>query len=144
MNTSALLLLATLAPADPVAPFDGMTPPERAELVEDIRGEWVVVTFRINGKDFGCFAGERWTFTGDEATERAPGGPLQFGYRLDRSKPTPEIDLISPGGGVRRGIYVLKGGQLIWADTEQDGPRPKSLSSEPGSGVWLLTLRRLK
>jgi hypothetical protein len=46
-----LLLAAALAPADPVAPFDSGTLPERAELVDEIEGEWEVVSILMDGTD---------------------------------------------------------------------------------------------
>jgi hypothetical protein len=70
---------------------------------------------------------------------------IGYAYRLDRSKPLPEIDLINSDGMVSQGIYACSGDRLVWAERWQsDGPRPTRFTSEAGSNVTLWTLRRVK
>jgi uncharacterized protein (TIGR03067 family) len=149
MHAGVLILAAALAPADPLPPLDGLTPPEKAEpafAAEDIRGEWEVVGVRWDGEDrTRLVVGGRWIFTRDWVFIKTAQTSTDSAYRLDRSKPMPEIDEVSEGGNALRGIYTCTGDRLIVAETRRmGGPRPKAFESEPGSGVRLWILRRIK
>jgi uncharacterized protein (TIGR03067 family) len=153
MHPGVLILAAALAPADALGPADGVTPPEKAELVYGIEGEWEIVSVLEDGKDITQrFQGGLLVITHDKVkvTLANKNNIVELTYRLGRLKPIPEIDMVHPGdmvnpGHVSRGIYDCNGDHLVWADGGWDKPRPKVLSSEPGSGVQQLwTLRRVK
>jgi uncharacterized protein (TIGR03067 family) len=148
MPAAALVLVMTLAAADAPTPPDGVSVVE-AEMVDAIEGEWEVVSLQCSGKDLTeKIKGHRLAFTHDraKATDANHSRPVEAAYRLDRSKPMPEIDLIGSGGEViSRGVFACPGDSLVWAESmKSDGPRPKGLSSEAGSGVQLWTLHRVK
>ena len=146
-----LLLLASLLPADASPPTDGVTPPEKADVVVGIEGEWEIVSvLEDGGKDItGRFQRNHFFITHDRFTVgQGPNGDADMPYmpyRLGWLKPIPEIDMPVHPDHASRGIYDCDGDHLVWGDAGYDNPRPKALSSKPGSGVHQLwTLRRVK
>jgi uncharacterized protein (TIGR03067 family) len=132
-----LVLAMTLASADPVAPPDGMTPPEKAELVKEIEGEWEVVSVCVDGSDETRNNTGRWRINGRCLADTQ--------YRLDRLASPSQIGLIGGHGESHCGIYICSGDRLVLAYTlRSDERRPTQFTSEPGSGVVLWTLRRVK
>src|SRR5262249_4862043 len=67
-------------------------------------------------------------------------------YRLDPTKKPGAIDLVKEGGKTLLGLYRLEGDHLTICTYGGDAgkKRPDRFASEPGSGLFLLILKREK
>jgi uncharacterized protein (TIGR03067 family) len=161
MRAGVLILAAALAPADPAAPPDAPTPPEKAELQVDLssfQGSWTVIGYRRDGHDVparDCPL-TRIIFSRDCVTAETHihGLTTSLGsIRLDPSGSPIALDLITRDGAVNRGICRRDGDVLQIAVRDDDsflggsnlaGPRPTDFDEGAGRGVIVWTLRRMR
>jgi uncharacterized protein (TIGR03067 family) len=150
--TACLLVLASMLPADATAPPDGPPTPREAEQEDftDFQGEWDVVAFQFDGKDyFPTCKDIGWAFDRNTVYQRTPVGAIARTVRLGHST-WPTIDVTDLNKGyVSRGVYLRVGDVLFWSTTWDDGGksggrRPTEFDSKADSGVALWTLRRVR
>jgi len=146
MAPTLLLLTLALAPADGCAAPDGPPPPAavRVEDLSELQGEWEVVSVVRGGVAVLPPKGERWSVTGHRF-KRANATGQQF------QDPALSVDIYSDSQGIveaecRSGfggpfVYRRAGDVLLWA-MHASGGGP--LTFEPGPGVTIRTLRRVK
>jgi uncharacterized protein (TIGR03067 family) len=148
MLTAPLLLTLALTPADASAPPDGPPPPAAVRVSDagELQGTWEVVGC-VNGAISltAKYRGGKWVFTGPTAVRFDGNGGRVVGVsvRVDPTSEPLQIDAASEDGFLSVGVYRRAGDELLWAvDVSGDGRRPSS--TEPASGVWVWTLRRVK
>ena len=136
-----LLALALAAPGPKDAP--------KAPAENPLLGEWVVASHVSSGKllpPFGkpehiTITTDRWKVTKELESES--------NLTLDATKDPAHIDVWVAAQGDddkssrARGIYRLDGDTLVVCYT-LNGARPTKFESPPKSGVWVMTLKRVK
>ncbi len=87
----------------------------------------------------------------DDAILVREGGKAEekFAFKLDPTQKPKQIDLtikFGPAKGrIDRAIYAIDGGDLrICIQSNKDALRPVEFSTQPGSKLWLVVLRRTK
>jgi uncharacterized protein (TIGR03067 family) len=119
---------------------------------EALAGAWQATAGEKSGKPAPELKGHELVFSGDRFTIRSKAGKLLFEgtVRVDTSKSPPSIDFVHTKGDAQGktwlGIYELAGDALKICDNAGDvtKPRPTALATQVGSGLDLLTFRRLK
>jgi uncharacterized protein (TIGR03067 family) len=139
-----VILLLAFALAAP-GPKDPPKPPAENPLL----GEWVVESHVASGKPLPRFGKpERVTITKDrwKVTKELES---ESNLTLDPTKDPPHIDVWVPAQGDddkdsrARGIYKLDGDTLVVCYT-LSVDRPTKFESPPKSGMWMMTLKRVK
>ena len=117
---------------------------------KDLDGDWEVVAMVRDGKEGTppADAKPQVTIKGDAVTFKTGDASHKATIKIDASKSPKTIDL-TPGDGPQEGktmagIYEIKGDELRVCHGEPDKARPSELSSKEGSGVMLITLKRIK
>jgi uncharacterized protein (TIGR03067 family) len=142
--TPALLLALVLGVAAP-APKDA---PKAPAAESPLLGEWVVESHVASGKllrpigkpERVKITKDRWIVVKD--------GESDANLTLDPTKDPPHIDVWVPVQGDEmdanaRGIYKLEGDTLT-VSYRLGGERATKFESQPKSGVYLMTLKRVK
>ena len=134
------ILIALAVPLGAPAPRD-------ATKVEQLVGEWAVVTYIQDGvKNDNEIGGVR--FGPDGRAYFRPDAGYDGGegtYTADATGHPARIDVTPPAGegGRRVGIFRVDGDVLTVCFREGDD-RPKQFESRAGSGVNLVTLKRVR
>ena len=135
-----LLAIALTAPGPKDAP--------KATAENPLLGEWMVESHVSSGKPIAQIGKtERITITKDR-WKIAKEGESESNLALDATKDPPHIDVWVPAQGDddkytrARGIYKLDGDTLVVCYSFSD--RPTKFESLPKSGVWMMTLKRVK
>lgn len=135
--TALVLALVAAAPAPKPAP----------KADHPLVGQWAVESHVVSGKQLPMpgkpprvtISADRWLWSGRNEADSC--------VSVDPKKDPPQIDVWVPTQGdvpsVARGIYRLDGDTLTVCYTTS-GDRPTAFASPPKSGVWLLTLKRIK
>jgi uncharacterized protein (TIGR03067 family) len=136
-----LLALAIAAPGPKDAP---KSPAENPLL-----GDWLVESHIASGKPIPQVGkSERITISKDRWKVMTEG-ESESNLTLDATKDPPHIDVWVPAQGDddkftrARGIYKLDGDTLVVCYT-LSGDRPTKFESTQKSGVWMMTLKRVK
>ena len=110
----------------------------------DLTGEWEVTAYILGGKEFPSADHVRFgtdgtaTFFGPPPEEKCVGE-----YTLDLKRSPAKVDIVFPGAmGAIVGIVKREGDDLVLCFGPTDA-RPTKFESPAGSGVRLLTLKRL-
>ncbi len=148
---TALAIVAACVLALPVAADESSTEVAKKDL-KKFQGEWRFTSFLVNGtpkteaeyrKYKVFYEGNLWTAY--ENGRIAAQSTIQL---LPKERPKAiDIQLKMEGGRTRliRGIYRFEKGILTGCNrAEENGERPKTFASEPGSNTTLVTLRRVK
>lgn len=140
---AGLLLLLTLAAPAPKSDAKPATTEDHPLI-----GEWVVESHVSSGKPIAKVGKpERITITRDRWKIGAEG-MTESCLSLEAGKEPPHIDIWVPVQGDEeesraRGIYKLDGDTLIVC-YRLGKERPSKFESLPKSGVWMMTLKRVK
>jgi uncharacterized protein (TIGR03067 family) len=123
---------------------------EASDDAKQLRGHWVAVKMRVDGKNEDPAGACQVVFTDKEMKMSGKKGGESYGYRLDPDKTPKEIDLKAiPGSMVKipplASIYRIDG-QRLWLclPTTTRDPRPDSFASEAGDRRYLYLLERAK
>ena len=122
--------------------------PKPASTEHPLKGEWVVESHVASGKPLAPIGKpERITITHDR-WKIGVEGKTESCLTIDASKDPPQIDVWVPTQGDEdearcRGIYKLEGDTLTVC-YRMGKERPTKFESPPKSGVWMMTLKRVK
>jgi uncharacterized protein (TIGR03067 family) len=111
---------------------------------EGLQGTWQVVFQEADGQQGPDEVVKRlrYVFKGDRLTiEPAEPGIGELSYRLDPTTDPKGIDLTFAEGKTLFGIYLLEGDDLRICLGQK---RPTTFATEPGSGLVLVVLRRVR
>ena len=96
---------------------------------ELLQGTWKVAKMWFGGRELPVAAIDM-IFAGDQFTQRAAGTTSQATIRLDPGKDPKEIDFLFPRRATWRGIYQLKGDQLLLCWNTEGRERPADFTGE--------------
>lgn len=137
--TTLLLALAIAAPAP-------KADPKPATDEHPLIGEWVVESEVVSGKPMNVSKRARVVLTSDRWKIKIEGD-TESCLSINSKKDPPTIDVWVPSQGDEeastcRGIYKLDGDTLTISYSLRD--RPTKFESPPKSGIYLMTLKRVK
>ncbi len=125
------------------------SPPLDPKNKDSLDGEWVVTSKLFQGQPTDEHDQIRYKFRGTSVSiaGTGPGGQHQkrCTAKIDPQKSPKEIDFIDPGATYPElGIYEFKDGELrlCLRDANLSLGRPKEFSSQAGSGLMLIVLKR--
>jgi len=116
-----------------------------------VQGTWTCVSATINGSPLAEEAARqlKLTMTADRfKTERGDQVLFDSTYTLDPAKSPPTIDMIGTEGELKGkpalGIYKLDANQLTLCYVMPGSQRPATFDSQPNSGAFLITWKRVE
>jgi uncharacterized protein (TIGR03067 family) len=119
-------------------------------LPPELPGIWQAIAATINGEELPAreIDAIRLTLTATRFTTTRAGQSLfDSSYSIDRSATPMQIEMIGVedfAGQPARGIYALEGDTLRLCYKTPGFPRPTEFTSQPGSGAFLIILKRLE
>lgn len=128
--------------------WDSGTSTNAGNDLKKLTGTWELVSVVEDGKAFGAteLKGQRTVVDATGRWEYFKDGKSQFKgtYLLDPARKQKEIDSVTEGSGtVDRCIYEVDGD--TWKQCFRiAGPRPTKFESPPGSGVYLIEMKRAR
>ena len=141
--TASGLILCLLAPAT-------LRSAEAVKGDKDLDGDWEAVSMIRDGKE-GKPPGENKmvvTIKGDAITFKQGDDDHKGTIKVDTSKTPKTMDLMPEDGPAKGktlvGVYEIKGDELRVCHGEPGKDRPAELSSKEGSGLMLITFKRVK
>jgi uncharacterized protein (TIGR03067 family) len=142
--TSVTILSIVVAIAAPL-------PKERPKSTSSIVGDWVVVKYAGDGKEWDEDQDNplRFVFF-DNGTYDLLQGPrtlhvgVKFVIDLKSSPATIDLDTDAVGGWVYRGIFKVERDVLTVCLANFDNPRPTAFESKKGTHTTLHVLKRVK
>jgi uncharacterized protein (TIGR03067 family) len=119
--------------------------PKEKPAALDLAGEWEITAYILGGKEAPPGVHIRFAADGTATFFGGPPAATHVGeYTLNVKRSPAEVDIVFPGStaGAMIGIIKRDGENLLLCFGPRDG-RPTEFKSPDGSGVGLLTLKRV-
>lgn len=123
----------------------------KKEAPPKLDGEWAVLSISGGGPKKDDIASIRFTFADGKISIMEPSrkNPEQAAFTADYTKKTPEIDIRpgkpgAPNEEVVKGIFTIKGDELMICFLKGPGERPTEFKSDEKTNTVLITLKRVK
>jgi uncharacterized protein (TIGR03067 family) len=115
---------------------------------KDLDGDWEIASVVRDGKEQTLDEKPVVTIKGDSLSFKRGDEAHKGTIKADAGQTPKTIDLTPDDGPDKgktlMGVYELKGDELRLCHGEPGSDRPKELSSKEGSGLTLVTLKRVK